>query len=258
VAFLLKKTRSTKLGILAYHIAASSASCTTAGKLLRKAGVTVAFENLSTAYDGSYSSTVQRMKSAGVDFVLSCMQDTDNITLSRDIQEYGLKTDQLWLTAGGQALIDKYPALMTGIFMSLTSVPFGAPTKYYPGLEKYLTSMKKYAPKFALTQVAIRGWASGALLVAGIRAAGKDVTQKRVVQLTNKMTDFSATDLITPVHWNNAHTRSTGPWCTGYVQVKDKKMLPKFGKGHQVFSCFELNPAKPDPVAAPPGTPGVT
>lgn len=143
-AFLMKETHSKKIGILAYNVTGSKPACTAAGKKLKELGITVAFENLSASIGSTYSSTVQRMKSDGVDFVLSCMQDTDNVSLARSLDQYGVKAHQLWLTGGGQKLIDQYPTLMTGIFMSLTSVPFAAPTKDYPGLKKYLTSMRKY------------------------------------------------------------------------------------------------------------------
>ena len=258
LAFLMKKTKSAKLGVLSYNIASSKDACTTAATTLKKAGYTVPFVNLSAPLRSTYSSTVQRMKSAGVTFVLSCMQDTDALTLSRDIHEYHLNAKQYWLTSGGQKVINKYPTLTTGMFQSLTAVPFGASTADYPGLKKYRTSMTKYSPSFVNTQNGIRGWASGALLVAGIKAAGSNLTQKAVVQAINKMSHFNATTLITPVHWTSAHTKSVGPWCTAYVQVQNKVMVPKFGKGKQVFSCFQLTPKHPTPVKPPPNTPGAT
>ena len=42
------------------------------------------------------------MQQAGSDFVVSCMQASDNITLARDIQQYGLKIKQLWLNGYDQ------------------------------------------------------------------------------------------------------------------------------------------------------------
>lgn len=256
VSYLMKKTKSDKAGIIAYNVSGSAPACSAAGKMLKKAGITVAFENVSASLDSTYSSTVQRMKNSGVDFVLSCMTDTTNITLARDMQEYGLKASQLWLTAGGQQLADKYPSLTTGVYSRGTTVPFSAPLKYYPGLEKYVKTMEKYEPKYVETGLAETGWSSAALFVAGVRAAGSDLTQQRVVQLTNKMTSFTATGLTTVTNWENAHTKSFPPWCTAYVQVHDKKTIVKFGKGHQVFTCFRLNTKDPTPVTAPAGTPG--
>lgn len=257
VSYLMKRTGAKKLGILAYDVAGSAPACTATGKILAKHGVDVAFENLHASYRSSYTSTVQRMRSAGVQFVLTCMQDTDNVTLARDMQQYGVHARQLWLTGGGQALVDQYPSLMTGVFMTMSSVPFAASTREYPGLGKYLTSMRKYSPAYVDTQVAIRGWASGALLVAGIRAAGNDLTQRRVIRLTNRMTSFTATTLTAVVHWNSAHTTSVGPWCPALVRVRNRRMAPVYGPGHQVFTCFDLKDVgDPTPVTPPPGTPG--
>jgi hypothetical protein len=105
--------------------------------------------------------------------------------------------------------------------------------------------------------VAIRGWASGALLVAGIRAAGKDLTQKRVVEATNELNSFTATTLTAVVHWRSAHTTSVGPWCPALVQVKDRQMAPAYAHGNQVFTCFDLKDVgDPTPVTPPPETPG--
>jgi branched-chain amino acid transport system substrate-binding protein len=257
VAYLMRKTGSKKLGIMAYDVAGSAPACTATGRLLSKHGIDVAFENLHTAYGSSYTSTVQRMRGSGVQFVLSCMQDRDNVTLSRDMQEYRFHARQLWLTGGGQELIDRYPSFTTGVFMTMSSVPLTASTKDYPGLAKYLMSMRRFEPGYVGTQVAIRGWASGALLVAGIRAAGKDLTQKRVVEATNELNSFTATTLTAVVHWRSAHTTSVGPWCPALVQVKDRQMAPAYAHGNQVFTCFDLKDVgDPTPVTPPPETPG--
>ena len=256
VGFLIKKTKSSKVGLVAYNVAGSKPACAAGAKALKRLGFTVAYQNLSASIGSTYSSTVQRMKSAGVNFVVSCMQDTDNVSLSRSIQQYGLKAKQLWLTGGGQNLINEYPTIMTGIYTGMASVPFTAPTRYYPGLAKYLRSMRKYEPGFVNTQVAVRGWASAALFVAGVRAAGRNLTQKRVVAASNKLSRFTATGFTTVVRWTSAHTKSVGPWCTGAIQVRHKKTVPVFTTGHQVFRCFNLKSATP--VPPPAGTPGVT
>jgi branched-chain amino acid transport system substrate-binding protein len=254
--YLMKQTHTNKAGFLAYNVTGSKPACTAEAKAMKKLGVTVAFENLSASIGSTYSSTVQRMKSAGVNFIVSCMQDTDNVSLARSIQQYGLDAKQLWLTGGGQALIDKYPTLMTGVYMSMTSVPFAAQTQYYPGLQKYLSSMKRYAPSYVNTQNAVRGWVSASTFVAGVRGAGADLTQAKVIAATNKLSKFTATGFTTITKWTSAHTKSVGPWCTGFVRVENKKMTPVFNTGHQVFRCFNLHST--NPVTPTTGTPGTT
>ena len=65
------------------------------------------------------ASAVQRMQQAGSDFVLSCMQESDNITMARDIQQYGLThVHQLWFDGYDQSLLQQYSNLMQGVYFN--------------------------------------------------------------------------------------------------------------------------------------------
>ena len=100
------------------------------------------------------------------------------------------------------------------------------------------------------------GWESAALIVAGIKAAGKDLTQANVVKATNKLTTFTGGGLRTPTNWQTTHTSVSAPYCNAYVQVVGKKLEPVLGQGKQVFVCFTGTPKHPTPVATKKGTPG--
>ena len=77
------------------------------------------------------------------------MQASDNITLARDIQQYGLKIKQLWLNGYDQTLLDQYSSLMQGVYLNNTAnVPFEAAdtAKFgntYPGMQQYMAAMKQ-------------------------------------------------------------------------------------------------------------------
>jgi len=88
-----------------------------------------------------------------------------------------------------------------------------------------------------------------------VKAVGSNLTQKAVIDATNQMTDFTANGLIAPVNWSNAHTTSTPPYCSSYIQVQGKSFVPVFTHGHQVFVCFGAT-LKPVPIAPKAGTPG--
>ena len=73
------------------------------------------------------------MQQTGTQFVFSCMQDSDNITMARDIQQYGLKIHQLWVSGYDQSLLNQYSNLMQGVLVNLTGVvPYEAAAKF-PG-----------------------------------------------------------------------------------------------------------------------------
>lgn len=117
--------------------------------------------------------------------------------------------------------------------------------------------MRTYEPSYVGDQLATEGWQSAALFAAGVRAAGSNLTQQRVIRLTNQMTDFTADGFATVTDWSAAHHTANGPWCTGYVKVAGIHFEPVYPKGHQVFACFGSLDARNTTLVTPPvGTPG--
>jgi hypothetical protein len=104
--------------------------------------------------------------------------------------------------------------------------------------------------------VAFSGWQSAALIVAGIKAAGKNVTQASVVAATNRLANFTAGGVSAPVNWSKGHVGYTEPICNSYLQVKGSGYVPVFAKGKQVFVCLGASVKNPVPVTPPKGTPG--
>ena len=264
VAYLIKQTKSKSVAVVSYGpaIASSYDACHADATNLKNGGVKVSYVDLDAPLSGDYTSAVQRIQETGADFVLSCMQASDDITLARAIQQYGLKVHQLWFDGYDTSLLAQYSQLMQGVYLNINgNVPFGAPKSYpgkYQGMQQYLTTMQKYEPKFVLSQEAMQGWQSAALLVAGIKAAGSDLTQQNVIAKTNQLTNFTAGGLATITNWKNAHTTNTFPGCSSFVQVKGKQFVPAVAKAPQAFVCFaeNVNLKNPTLVAPTPGTPG--
>lgn len=264
IAYLLKRSGAHSVALLAYDVSASSNLCSTASRLLKAAGVRVSYQDLNAPIDGNMTPDVQRIQRAGSDFVMSCMDLTGNVSMARAISQYGVKATQLWFNGYDQKVIDSYASLMQGVYFFLPNVPLTAPTGKYPGLALYLKEMRRYQPAFADSALAIQGWASAALFVDGLRAAGPDLSQRRVVQLTNRLTSFNAGGLIAPVDWADGHSlprqaTSTTPVCSVYVRVEGRRLQPVLGSGHRVFVCLRLGAVRdPIPVPPPPGIPGAS
>jgi ABC-type branched-subunit amino acid transport system substrate-binding protein len=260
IAYLVHKEKSKSVAILAYGVSSSADACQTVDTVLTKDGDNVSYTDLKlTPLNPALTPDVQRMQSAGTDFIMSCMTVDGNVSLSREVKEYGLKVQQLWLTIPNQSVIDKDSSLMQGVYFSEGNVPLDANTKFpgtYPGLKAYISAMKKYEPAEEGDNVALQGWEAGALLVAGIKAAGKDLTQANLVKATNELTAFTAGGLYTPMNWTRTHTLVTPPFCSAFVQAKGTVLVPVLGTGKQVFDCFTEDPKHPTPVATRPGTPG--
>ena len=261
VGYLIDKTKAKKIGVLAYNISTSNAVCKTVVTRLKGAGYDVAFSDLKLPpVNANVTPDVERMQHAGVDLVLSCMTVTGNVSLARAVQQYGLHVKQLWFDGADQSVVDKYSSLLQGVYFNVQHVPVAAARRYpgtYPGLAAYLKAMHRYEPSFTGSELAIQGWEVGALIAAGIKAAGSHLTQARLVTATNHLTDFTADGMIQPVSWVTAHTAVSPVSCSAFEQVKGKAIVPALGKGKQVFLCFtEADVKHPAPVKPPPGTPG--
>ena len=272
--YLAKKVETTpSVGVLAYNIASSNGSCNQAVSAFKQAGIHVSYVDTSIGYGSSVIPDAERMKAAGTNFILSCMDVTGNISLARGVQQYGIQAKQLWLNGNDQSTLDQYKSLMQGVYFNIQHVPFDAPQKNYPGLAQYISAMKKYEPKWVYDEVALQGWQSATLLVAGLKAAGPNPTQLGVVNAINKITADTANGLTTPTNWSpggGGHTYPiTNHTCSAFIQVQGDKYVTVLAKKPQVFLCFKLagsilngSGSSPGssyshavPVAAPPGTP---
>ena len=264
MAYFIKKVGAKSVAFISYgpSISSSYNACSAFSKGMKAAGVNVNFVDVGAQLGGSYASDVQRMQQAGSQLVATCMQGSDNITLARDIQQYGLKIKQLWLNGYDQTLLNKYSSLMQGVYVNNTgTLPFEAAnmSRYgntYSGMQAYIAAMSKYEPAYIYNGVALQGWQSAALIAAGVKAAGSNLTQANVIGATNKLTNFTGGNISAPVSWTVGHTGSTWPSCSAYVQVQKTKYAPVFGKGKQVFVCVGKSVTNPVPVTPPPGTPG--
>jgi ABC-type branched-subunit amino acid transport system substrate-binding protein len=263
LSWIIKRLKSKSVAFISYgpSISSSYDACSSYATAMQKAGYKV-YADVEAQLAGTYSSDVQRIRQAGSSLLFSCMQGSDNITLTRDIKQYGLNIKQLWLNGYDQSLLDQYSNILQGVYLDITGVvPFEAANtakfgNLYPGMQAYMAAMKKYEPGYVLNGVSFDGWQSAALLAAGIKAAGNDLTQANVIKATNTITNFTAGGLSSPVNWKVSHTTYTVPNCSAYVQVQGTKYVPVFGQGKQVFVCVNSSVKDPAVVTPPKGTPG--
>jgi ABC-type branched-subunit amino acid transport system substrate-binding protein len=259
LAYVIDKTHAKSIAILAYGIASSAASCQADATNLTKAGYKVSYTDFKINYPGTTVATdVQRMKQAGADFVLSCMDVQGNINMARAIKQYGANITQLWLNGNDQQTLEQNQSLMQGVYFYVAHVPFLAPLSQYPGLKLYVTEMKKYEPKYVYDEVAIQGWESAVLFAQGVKMAGPNLTQAKVIAADNSLTDFTAGGLTSPTNWKKGgHNGHPPPYCGAYVRAIGTKYLPALNISNKsVFVCFgSINTKHPTPLKSPPGVP---
>jgi len=260
-AYVAQQLGAKSIGVVAYGVAQSSAACQAAVTGMRALGLNVSFSDLNLAYGADPTSDVLQMKAHHVDFLLSCLDVNGNVTFARAISQNGLTMHQVWLNGYDRGTLQVYSSIMNGVYFGLQHVPFEAALAFpgvYPGLETYIREMHKYQPSFTYDEVALDGWISAAQFVTGLKAVGRDLTQKKLVAAINAETAFTADGLTTPVNWTTGHSTAkppVPPYCESVVRVVNDQFVPAFVQGtHEVFVCF--NPTSTTPVAPLPGTPG--
>ena len=98
-AYVARKTQpKPSIALLAYGVAASSNACQATENAMKAEGYDISYVDLKINYPGTTVATdVQRMRQAGSDFIVSCMDVQGNVALTRAVHQYGLKATQLWL-----------------------------------------------------------------------------------------------------------------------------------------------------------------
>jgi len=264
-AFLAEQRHVRAAAVLAYNVAASQQGCQGVLRAFHQYGVPVAFEDLSIPAPASdLHADVSRMQAAGVDMVASCMDLGGNVLLAQTMQQAGMNgAVQYWLDGYDPTALQQFGLAMQGVYLLLQHVPFevaqldpGA----YPGMDRFLAALARYAPGTKPSEAALAGWTSADLFVTGLRAIGRDVTRSRLVAALNRIPSFTADGILAPVDWQTAHRPVTGPTnCTAFVQVQGDRFVPVYGTPPSVFTCFPVPaPSRPpvQPLATlPPGVP---
>lgn len=262
-AYLAQQLHSKSVAVVAYSIAASSKdACASVVQGLQKRGIHVGFQDLSFGLGANPNADVLRMKAAGVDLFISCMEGSDNLAFQQSMIQNGMTgVHSVWLTGYYRPYVTANPKAMTGVIYLEQHVPFEAAAAFpgkYPAMQQYLAIMKKYEPGSVYDDIAFQGYLNAVQFVQGLRevaAAHLKLTQSNLVNTINKETDFTG-GLTTPINWTNAHDSALPPYCSAFVEVESGgKLVPAFvQKNDEVFVCGNNNDQV---VPAPAGTPGL-
>src|SRR5579863_6360774 len=250
-AYLAKQLGAQSIAVVAYGVPQSAAACQAAVKGMRQAGLNVSFTDLNLVYGGDPSPDVLQMKQKNVDMLFTCLDVNGNVAFARAISQNGLTMKQVWFNGYDRGTLAQYASIMNGVYFGLEHVPFEsalAQPGLYPGLDTYIKEMQRYQPKYTYDEVAMDGWMAADQFVTGLKAVGRNLTQKKVVAAINKETAYNGAGLTTPVNWTTAHTTAMPPYCQADVQVVNGHFVPAFVQPNgQVFTCFDLRSTTPVP-----------
>jgi branched-chain amino acid transport system substrate-binding protein len=249
--YMAQQLKATKVGILAYGVANESKLCAE--------GIKKSFEKYPTAdvaffddtigfAEPNLSAQVSQMKENGVDFIQTCMDTNEVILLAKEMQKQGLDAIQQMPNGYDAGLVAANADVLEDAIVIPSFVAFQNEPQI-PEVKKYLSQMDKIGKD--PVEVATIGWILADQFVTGLKLAGPEFTQQKVIDGLNTLTDYSDNGFIQPIDWTKQHEDpadnpdAQGPLdCANFTQVKDGKFVPIWGQPGKPWVCFKSDAAQ--------------
>jgi len=180
---------------------------------------------------------VTKMKQAGIDFVITCMDTQGVVTLAKEMKKQGLHAIQLLPNAYDHQFVQDYGDLFEGSYVQTYFTPFETANKP-KGLTEFLDWMQKLGKP--PTENAMDAWLNAALFVEGLKQAGPNFSRQKVVDAINALTHFTADGLLGGVDWTRGHTQLVST-CVTLSKITNSSFKLSFTKGDKPFVCFDPN-----------------
>jgi ABC-type branched-subunit amino acid transport system substrate-binding protein len=248
VPWLVHEAGRSKVGMLGYSVP-QSAECVEgmdAGfdEYGERVGAEVVFKDASLAYGvQDLSVQVSKMKSEGVDFVLTCMDNNAVVTLAKEMKKQRLDAIQYMPNSYDQDFLDEFGDLFEGSYARTDFVQFEVPEEQQPDMLKEYLSRTEEAGNEP-TENGLVGWLNADLFVTGLREAGPDFDQQKVIDAINRLTDYDGGGIIHPVDWTKAHTEEPdeNDSCQFISVIEDSEFVPEYTRPGKPFVCPVVEP----------------
>jgi branched-chain amino acid transport system substrate-binding protein len=241
-SWLAEKSGFTKVGILAYGVSAESKLCASgtrdAYKQYTNGKVKVAFFDNALPFAADLTADVANMKDAGVQFVNTCMDTNEVIKLQKEMKKQGLKAIQSLPNAYDHDFVRENAALFEGNFVESLYTPWETQPQS-PETKAYLANIKATTQDpVELTQF---GWINAVQFVDGLKGAGPEFTQQKVIDYLNAQRAYSPSGMVPPIDWSTGHI---DPMKHPEVRLKEQ-CVPVMQITGGKFVLFETPPDKP-------------
>jgi branched-chain amino acid transport system substrate-binding protein len=251
VPYIAKQLKATKVGILAYGVANQSKMCAQGIKksLEKYPTAQVAFYDDTIGFaEPNLSAQVAQMKQKGVDFVETCMDINEVVVLGKEMQKQGLKAIQQLPNGYDKDLVANNSSVLENSIVIPQFVAFEQ-TPQIPEVKKYLAQMKKIGKD--PVEVATTGWILADQFVTGLKLAGPEFSQQKVIDALNTLTDYSNNGFVQPIDWTKQHedpatnkSARSPQECANFTQVKSGKFVAVWGQPGKPWVCFKTDAAQ--------------
>jgi ABC-type branched-subunit amino acid transport system substrate-binding protein len=248
------------VGILAYGVSDQSKQCADGAKASFEKftpDIKVGFFDKNIQYaQADLSAQVSEMKKNGVDLVTTCMDQRETLILAKEMDKQGLKAVQNLPNGYDAEFIADNAKYFEGSFVSPLYVPFEK--KALPeGTQELQAAIDKAGKK--MYELTVVGWIIAHEFVTGLKLAGPEFSQQKVVDGLNQVTSYSADGMVTPIDWTKQHNSADGHPefqgdfdCNSIVKIEGGEFVPVYDKPDKPWICFEGGDAATELTPNPP------
>jgi ABC-type branched-subunit amino acid transport system substrate-binding protein len=236
--WIARELDRTTVGILGYGVSDQSKECAQGARAsFEKFGGEVGFYDDTLPYGvPDFSGEVREMKDAGVDLILTCIDQNGVVNLQREVQRQDLDAIQYIFNAYDPAFVREYADLFEGSLVGIQFWPFEETTDQPQGMLDYLEWIE--ATDGAVNELSMAGWMAADLFVEGLKGAGPEFTRQGVIDAVNRLTAWDADGLAPPRDWTHVHSEESPDDCFAVLRVEDGEFVQQFGEPGKPFLCM--------------------
>jgi len=244
VPWIAKELGITKVGVIAYAVAQSTDCATGMLNSFKKFPTAkVAFTDQSLPiFAPSVSAQVTQMKNAGVEYVGTCIDLNESFALGKEMKRQGVKAILGLPNAYDPDFVAKNADSLEGDLVSPQFQAFEHEPQI-PEIKKLNEWFGKIGKK--PSEIGTGGWILADEFVTGLKMAGPEFSQQKVIDALNTLTHYTDNGLVQPIDWTKQHQDPfTHPEaradkeCFNYVKVQGGKFVPTFGQPGKPWVCF--------------------
>jgi branched-chain amino acid transport system substrate-binding protein len=255
-AYAAQLAGASKVASIGYGVSPASKQCVKAQadsieKHSADSGVEVAYTNdtLIFGLPNGIAPEVTAMGDAGVDLILTCLDQRAVRTLELELQKQQLTDVKVLLprAVGDPTLLEGAGDLFEGDLAFVLNRPYEGPLSEHGAMPDFLEWIAKSDVDDLNLDTAIQGWVNADMAFQGILAAGPQFDRAKVVTATDGIEDYTADGLVVPTDFGRQHvppteddrvTHGPDPQCMIFAEVVDGawKVL---GDAAKPWNCWD-------------------
>jgi branched-chain amino acid transport system substrate-binding protein len=192
------------------------------------------------------SAEVARMKDKKVQLVFTSIDQKETLILAKEMAKQHLDAVQYVNNLYDPQFVRDNARYLEGDFVAPQFAAFEN-TPLPPVEQDFLKWMGNIGKP--VSELPAYGWIAALQFVHGLKLAGPNFSQQKVVDSLNQDTHFDADGMIVPIDWTKQHNDPTGAdgtanqfagkyQCVSLTRVRDGKFVPELNEPGKPFTCM--------------------